>query len=81
MFHLPPPTHGLFSMPVAAHPKTLLPSVVLMALALFATPTHAEQAARPNVLLIMTDDMNYGCCCGEEIARENHCFSPSSEMN
>ncbi|MDA1017195.1 MAG: hypothetical protein O3A00_22400 [Planctomycetota bacterium] len=43
-----------------------------------AEPAFGKQ---PNIILIMTDDMNYGCCCGEEIARENHCFSPSSEMN
>lgn len=43
--------------------------------------TASPSQARPNIILIMTDDMNYGCCCGEEIARENHCFSPSSEMN
>ena len=36
---------------------------------------------KPNVVFILADDMNYECCCGEEIARENHCFSPSSEMN
>jgi peroxiredoxin len=29
----------------------------------------------------LTDDMNDGCCCNEEIARENHCFSSSSERN
>jgi hypothetical protein len=54
---------------------SLLSGVILICSAI----THAAES--PNVILIMTDDMNYGCCCGEEIARENHCFSPSSEMN
>ena len=36
---------------------------------------------RPNIVVILADDMNYGCNCSGEIARENHCFSPSSEMN
>ena len=60
--------------------------VVAMCLShVLQTPTYAttsnESIRRPNIVLIMADDMNYECCCGEEIARENHCFSPSSEMN
>ena len=60
--------------------KTSLTIWSLTAFALLLTSALHAEPSRPNIILIMADDMNYGCC-GEEIARENHCFSPSSEMN
>lgn len=53
----------------------------LCALSFFFPVVSAEDTARPNIILIMADDMNDGCCCNEEIARENRCFSSSSERN
>jgi hypothetical protein len=62
--------------------RTSISLIVLIAISLSANiAIGAEPARKPNVVLILADDMNYECCCGEEIARENHCFSPSSEMN
>jgi hypothetical protein len=55
-----------------------------IAIVMASTVVHAETVAgheKPNILFIMSDDMNDGCCCNEEIARENHCFSSSSERN
>ena len=52
--------------------------VLVCVLTAVATSSAAE---RLNIVLIMADDMNDGCCCNEEIARENHCFSSSSERN
>ena len=60
--------------------KTLLKLLFAVPI-LFAVSITASAADRPNIVLIMADDMNDGCCCNEEIARENHCFSSSSEIN
>ena len=54
---------------------------MLIADVIRAQAVETRPGDRPNIVLIMSDDMNDGCCCGEEIAGENHCFSPSSEMN
>ena len=53
----------------------LLTSLVVVYTSRAATP----ETLSPNVVFIYADDLNDGCRCGEEIARENHYFSPSSE--
>ena len=70
-----------------SHQTLIMLGTILLAIASHRTAddclaTESNAAAlRPNIIYIMADDMNDGCCCGEEIAGENHCFSPSSEMN
>ena len=55
--------------------------IVSFSSSLLTAADQKTEASRPNILIIFTDDMNDGCCCNEEIARENHCFSSSSERN
>jgi hypothetical protein len=42
---------------------------------------NVERSSQPNLVVFLADDMNYECCCSEVTARENRCFSRSSEMN
>ncbi|MEZ5945145.1 MAG: hypothetical protein R3C18_27475 [Planctomycetaceae bacterium] len=55
--------------------------VALLLASILVGHTFAAENSPPNVLFILADDMNSGCCCNEEIAGENHCFSSSSERN
>jgi hypothetical protein len=63
-----------------AHPFVQrIAAVPLLLLTLITV--SAQETGRRNILLIVADDMNYECCCSEVTARENRCFSRSSEMN